>query len=260
MTRLSYEKLLESTQNSILRKLFKIMIDKQTNLCIAANFETTEQLVQFIDKVGKHVCIIKTQVEDMGGGPEIAKILKRKKEEHNFLIFEDRKFGVETKKTIQSQYAGSYVGYADFVTVLPDERVIEAIETVVESANISEPRGCLVLCETSFETKIKLPSPQESLELAKSHKICAGVIAQKLQVSGDIIKLSPGVHLKLNSDGLDQCWRHPSEVIADGTDIVIVGRGITGAPEEEHEKITCLYKDAAWQAYKEQINKSYSSV
>jgi len=63
-----------------------------------------------------------------------------------------------------------------------------------------------------------------------------------------MIKATPGVHISETKGGQNQKWRHPVEVTRDGADIVIVGRGIVGAPRDDIGQITQLYKEVAYKA------------
>lgn len=63
-----------------------------------------------------------------------------------------------------------------------------------------------------------------------------------------MVQLTPGVHLRLQGDDKDQRYSSPEEAVEKkGADLIIVGRGVTGAeqPKEEAEK----YRREAWEAY-----------
>lgn len=262
MGRKTYEERLNETSNPLLKKLLRIIIEKKSNLCVAANFKTLDETLNFIDKVGKHICILKTQSERFPGDPaENLRLLYQKKKEYNFLLFEDRKF-YDGMETIQSIYAEKYVHYADIVTVIPicGDGVFQAIENAAKSANLpeDEPRGCLAVCQVSFAGFIQVDE-QECLKVAeRNSSICIGIIAQTLQVSDDcsMIKATPGVHISKSNDGKNQQWNHPSQVIGAGADIVIVGRGIVSAPDNELEATTRLYKEISFMAYCLQVSES----
>lgn len=255
MNRKTYQERLDNCEHPLLKKLFKIIIEKRSNLCVAANFKTTEDLLEFVDRVGKHICILKTQLERSGEvSKRILEALYEKKRQHNFLLFEDRKF-FDGEETIQSIYSEMYVRYVDLVTVIPicGDGIFKAIENAVLRANlpVDEPRGCLAVCELSFKGFIPT-SPNQLLEVAEQNSsICCGIIAQALQVKDNcrMIKATPGVHLTQSGDGGNQQWNHPSRVLANGADVIIVGRGIVSAPKSDLERVACQYKEAAWRAY-----------
>lgn len=260
MARKSYEQRLENCKHPLLKKLFKIMIDKRSNLCVAANFETIEDTLRFVDRVGKHICILKTQIYRFEGDfKNNLKSLYEKKKEHNFLLFDDPKL-CDGLETVYSIYKNIFVKYVDLVTVyagLGDD-IFRAIEKAALEANLpeDEPRGCLAVCEFSFEGVIPA-DPSLLLEVAeRNSSICVGVIAQTLQVKDDcaMIKATPGVHLTSTSDGFGQQWKHPRVAVTNGSDVVIVGRGIVSAPANDLEKVTIEYKEASYKAYTDSLN------
>lgn len=262
----THEQRLENTSNPLLKKLFKLMIEKKSNLCVAANFRTFDEILEFVDQVGHHIVILKTQIlRTLFHGLDESRLeqLSEKKKKYGFLIFEDQKYG-DIAETVSSLYE-VLVNYIDIVTVNPctfGDAVFEAIEKVVQDANLDhdEPRGCLAVCEPSSKFDWLWPDyPERMLKIAERHpEICIGIIAQKLQISDDrnMIKASPGVHLTDQSDGRAQQWSHPSEKIKNGSDIIIVGRGIVAKPKEELERVTCMYKEVAYQAYLDALQKS----
>lgn len=259
MARNTYEERLKKTQNPLTKRLLEIIIEKKSNLCVAANFDTVEELIKFCDIAGKYICVLKTQLRRIPLPPdeEILPILYKKKKEHNFLLFEDVKL-IDSEDTIFKIYRSKYVKYVDLVTVIGPVNgagVYRAIERGIKEERQALPedefRGCLAVCEFSFED---LDNPAQRLELAEKHaQTCVGIIAQKLRPSpgSDMLKFCPGVHMERTNDGWsNQQWRHPNQVIGDGADIVIVGRGITA--ESELEEVTRRYKEACWQAYCDQ--------
>ena len=63
-----------------------------------------------------------------------------------------------------------------------------------------------------------------------------------------MIQLTPGVHLSQDGDFTDQRYVSPTAAVLErGADVIIVGRGITGAedPAVEAER----YREAGWNAY-----------
>jgi len=62
------------------------------------------------------------------------------------------------------------------------------------------------------------------------------------------ITMTPGVKLVEGTDNLKQQYNTPTNVINDGSDVIIVGRGINEAdePKEEAKK----YREEGFNAYK----------
>ncbi|KAL8380715.1 hypothetical protein RB595_005138 [Gaeumannomyces hyphopodioides] len=123
-------------------------------------------------------------------------------------------------------------------------------------------RGLLILAQMSTGGCLMTPEyTQACVEAARDNKgFVMGFVAQQALNSApddSFIHMTPGCKLppegddedgRLEGDGLDQQYNTPSLLIGDkGTDIVIVGRGITkaGDPQSEAER----YRRIAWKAY-----------
>lgn len=97
----------------------------------------------------------------------------------------------------------------------------------------------------------------ESVEMARRNKdFVFGFIAQNKMNEfddEDFIVMSPGVGLDVKGDGLGQQYRTPHEVIVEsGGDIIIVGRGIYGNPDQVEYQAK-RYRQAGWDAYLERV-------
>lgn len=263
--RLKLEDRLEKCTNPLLRKLLGIMIAKRTNLCVAVNFSTIEDLLECLDKVGPHVCIIKTQTLRLAGVPsENLRLVSEKKKEHNFLIFEDHKF-CDGGETVAALYEQLYVQFADLVTVLPllGDGIFKAISETAANANLpnDEPRSCIGLCEFSFSGCLPMDAKRFFQKCCDNKDACCAIVAQKLEIPSDLqssfVKMTPGVHMEETSDGMNQQWNHPAKVVKDlGADIIIVGRGIVSKPKDQWESLAIKYKDEAYNAYLESCKHS----
>lgn len=247
----SYQQRLESSDKPLMKKLFKIITEKKTNLCVAANFDTIEDCLKLVDKIGNHICMLKTQSLGYEGCPEEnLRLLYEKKKKYNFLLFEDIKYN-DGPEINARYYKNTCVKYVDLVTVdaACGNETFQELEKVAKNAElpIDEPRGCLLVCELSFKGH-EQPDPIKALSKAESNRFCAGIIAQKLNVSEplSLFKATPGVHLSSSSDGLGQQWNHPSVVVGNGADVLIVGRGIVSSPENDWENLTIAYKEASY--------------
>ncbi|KAL2020763.1 hypothetical protein VTK56DRAFT_7961 [Thermocarpiscus australiensis] len=131
---------------------------------------------------------------------------------------------------------------------------------------IEEPpmdRGLLLLAQMSSKGCLMTKEyTQACVEAAREHKdFVMGFVAQQCLNSApddNFIHMTPGCKLpppgaeedggELEGDGLGQQYNTPTKLISIcGTDIVIVGRGITSAgdPQSEAER----YRRKAWKAY-----------
>ncbi|TAQ83380.1 hypothetical protein B7494_g8297 [Chlorociboria aeruginascens] len=88
--------------------LFRLMIAKNSNLCLSVDVSTVHELLHLADTVGPSIVILKTHYDlvnnwdyrpTTGTGAKLARLARR----HGFLIFEDRKFG-DIGNTVQHQY------------------------------------------------------------------------------------------------------------------------------------------------------------
>lgn len=152
---LSYEKRAELATNPIAKQLFNIMAVKKTNLCLSVDLTTTTEVLGLLEKVGEHVCLVKTHadiIEDFTS--DFVSRLKELADRFNFLLLEDRKYA-DIGNTVSLQYSKGLfkvAEWADCVTVhsLPGDGVLKALSAV--STGLS--RGVFLLAEMSSEVGI----------------------------------------------------------------------------------------------------------
>ena len=132
----------------------------------------------------------------------------------------------------------------------------------------SSPKGLLLLAEMSSEGNLlSADYAHQCLLLARDHRdFVIGFIAQRclnIEPDDQFITLTPGVSLppadscqgttsKLKGDGLGQQYTSPRQaVLEQGSDVVIVGRGILRAHDPKTE--AKRYRREAWKAYKDRL-------
>lgn len=134
------------------KQLFNIMSAKKTNLCLSVDFTVTNKILDLLERVGEHICLVKTHVDILEDYSEDFIIqLKQLAKKYNFLILEDRKYA-DIGNTVSLQYSkGLYkvAEWADIVTVhsLPGEGILKGLMSVTNDAN----RGVILLAEMSSE-------------------------------------------------------------------------------------------------------------
>ena len=250
----------DNCNSSLAKQLFGIMDEKNTNLCLAADVNTSQELFDLAEKTGRFICCLKTHIDALsdwhGNSSNNAIKLKEIAQKFDFLIFEDRKFA-DIGKTVEAQFncePYAISSWADLVTVhgLPGPGILDGL-------NHKEKR-CKALIVAEMSSKGNLASKEYAdncVELAKNHENAIGVISQSRldDTKPDLIHMTPGVKIAGIEDNLGQQYNTPEKaVIEKGADIIIVGRGITEAedPEEKAKE----YQERGWQALLQRFEKS----
>jgi len=244
----TFESRCEATKNEISKRLFQTMIRKQSNLCVAVDKETAVEVLKVVKEVGKSVAVIKLHADIIKDWTEHTQVsLKNLSAELDFLLFEDRKLA-DIGNTVRLQ-TSQISAWADLVTVhaLPGPGVVDG----VKDASQGSPVGVLIVSQMSNAGNLFSPSyTQSCVKLGEERKdVVSGFIAQS-RVSKDLglLQLTPGVHLSESSDAGDQRYTSPDDAVRKlGADVVIVGRGITGAENQGTEAER--YRTKAWEAY-----------
>ncbi|XP_022115564.2 uridine 5'-monophosphate synthase [Pieris rapae] len=254
---IAYEKRAELSKNAIAKQLFNIMAVKKTNLCISVDLTSSTQILELLEKVGKHVCLVKTHVdiiEDFSSN--FITSLKELANKYNFLILEDRKYA-DIGNTVALQYTGglyNITNWADCVTChsLPGEGILKALNSKSNS-----DKGVFLLAEMSCEGNLITPQyTNETVKMAEKYPdLITGFVCQHKDTFKDpgVIQLTPGVQLQSSKDDLGQVYNTPEKVVLEnGGDVIVVGRGIVSAKNPETEAI--LYKDTLWKCYIKRIS------
>ena len=86
-----FEDRAEKAMNTLSAKLFRLMAKKQTTLCLAADINNTDKVLELADTVGPFICVFKTHIDVLTDYSEKFVLeLKQLAQKHNFLIMEDR--------------------------------------------------------------------------------------------------------------------------------------------------------------------------
>lgn len=254
---LAFEERAKMTKNQPAADLFKIMAQKETNLCLAADLTAAVDILNLAERVGPYICAFKTHidiVEDFNKNfvENLQSIAKR----HNFLLFEDRKFA-DIGKTVELQLTKGIFEisqWARLITAhsLTGKGVLDAIK---QSSNC----GVFLLAQTSASgSLINNDYTNATLKLIEDYKeTVSGVVCQMplfLDNPG-LIQLTPGVQLNCKGDSLGQQYNSPENVVLEqGADVAVVGRGITQAADAKMAAVQ--YKTLLWNAYIKRIHKN----
>lgn len=112
--------------------LFKLMLVKQSNLCLSADVNSAAELLGIAAQCGPSIVVLKTHYDILTGWtPQTGKQLASLARRHGFLIFEDRKFS-DIGSTVQKQYVsgpGQIVDWAHITNahVLPGEAIVTSL-------------------------------------------------------------------------------------------------------------------------------------
>lgn len=262
--RLSYAKRALLSKCLLAKRCFEIMEKKQTNLAVAADVTETAELLALADKVGPHICVLKTHVDilDEWNG-SLATLLTELAERHEFLIFEDRKFA-DIGNTVVQQYSGGIYKIAEWAHItnahlVPGPGIIDGLASI----GMEKSRGLLLLAEMSSQgTLAKGSYTQTVVEAAlKRPEFVMGFISihpsswtahQNDDAFRGMVQMTPGVALTEKGDHLGQQYNTPESVIGErGSDVMIVGRGIIKAEDPQAAALT--YKNVGWKAYQESL-------
>lgn len=90
-TKLPFEERIKYSKSEAATKLFSVMIEKQTNLCVAADVSQIDKLLVLADELGPYICILKIHSDIIECySDRDREELKNLAVRHNFLIMEDR--------------------------------------------------------------------------------------------------------------------------------------------------------------------------
>lgn len=257
------------TVSPLNKKILSVMRKKKSNLCLAIDYTTAEEVLQMAERAGPFVMAVKVHADAITDfSEEFTRKLETLANDMDFIIFEDKKFA-DTGNTTLLQLKGyqKIASWADVVTVHAVQGS-ESISTVFRQL-IEDPAYRLsgVLLIAQLSTKGSLTAlggyTETAAEIANQNRdVVSGFIAQtRVSSFSDLLNWTPGVNLDSKTDSAGQQWRGVDEAIdVQQNDIVIVGRGVTSSSEPVQQlkryeiiifsgtSFTFRYRQIAWDA------------
>lgn len=250
--KLTFRERAKLSANPTAKQLFTIMEEKKTNLAVNADVTSKKKLLDFVEKLGPEICVLKTHIDMVDDfDAELTEKLTALAKKHHFLIFEDRKFA-DIGNIVLHQYRDGIYKIASWSNItnahtVPGPGVIQGLKQV----GLPLGRGLLLIAEMSSAGSLANGSyTTATVEMAKAHSdFVIGFICQrKLVEDPGFIHMTPGVSLEKSGDALGQQYNTPESVIGkNGSDVMIVGRSIIEAKDPAAE--ARRYRDAGWAAY-----------
>ncbi|KAH8830451.1 Orotidine 5'-phosphate decarboxylase domain-containing protein [Flagelloscypha sp. PMI_526] len=216
---------------------------KRSNLAVSVDVSKSADFLAIIEAVGPLVCLIKTHIDILEDfEPSVVSKLQGLSLQHDFLIFEDRKFA-DIGNTVILQYSGGVHKISQWSDItnahpVPGPSIVAGLKKV----GLPLGRGLLLLAEMSTEGTLATGEYTEAaVQMARENRdFVIGFIAQRRMESvgintsidpdEDFLILTPGVGLEAVGDSMGQQYRTPEQVILEsGCDVIIVGRGVYGS-------------------------------
>ena len=254
---LSFNQRKELTTNTLTKKILTLMETKKTNLCLSADLRNKNDIIDLVNKIGEHICVLKLHCDIIEDFDEVfvQKLIKLA-ESKQFFIFEDRKF-CDIGNTFLEQYCfgvHKINSWAQLITVncLSGDGIIKSFSKI----NKYKKKGLLLIHDMSTQNLINDDYKNNVMDYTQQYrKDVVGLITQKRQDGDDsILYFTPGINYDVQNDKKDQNYRDPEQaILKDNCDIIIVGRGIIQA--NDPKKTAEIYKFLGWNAYQKKIQK-----
>lgn len=244
------EKSNQVATHPVLNNLWQIIKEKKSNIALSADLTLSDELIAMVEAVKDQICVLKTHIDIVSDfTPSLTKKLRKLADDHQFLIFEDRKFA-DIGNTVKHQVKDSIFKIAEWADIinahtLPGDGIIHGLKEGCQGRDI----GLLLLAQMSSQNNLfSQDYIKKTIQLAKDNRdFVIGFIAQEKLTDDDLIVMTPGVQLRPANDHLGQNYNTPEKIIIENQlDVAIIGRGIYQA--EDPKKQAQIYQEKAWQA------------
>lgn len=219
------------------------LINKKSNICVAADVKKLSSLISLIENVGEYICILKLHydiIEDFCEDlPRTIEILIELKQRYNFFIWEDRKLA-DIGEIMYKQINNHIIKWADIVSVHP----IAGFDSLnsLKTLDIS----LILIGELSSKGALTDLSYQENLlsqldDILTIDNIIGIVCQHKMLPNNNLLHIVPGISIldNIKTDNKGQQYRGINSPELNFADILVIGRAITASqnPKEKIKKI-----------------------
>lgn len=255
---LPYIKRATMCANPSSKDLFLVMEEKRSNLAVAIDVTTKEELLFLTKALAPYVCVIKTHI-DMITNFDIHLLLELQdlSKKHRFLIIEDRKFA-DIGKTAKSQYEGGIYKISNWAHLVTAHSVSgPGVVEGLRKTGLQLGRGMLLLGEMSSQGSLATGAYTEAtVQMAQQYSdFVIGFISQhRIAEEPYFIHMTPGVSITDQGGAFGQQYRTPEQAIdRDGCDLIIVGSSIINSPDP----VTAAkqYQQAGWDAHEKRLKQ-----
>lgn len=214
---------MNSNKQSILKD---IISTKGTNICLAADVETIEELFSIIDKLGPYICMLKLHYDIIANFhdnlEETISKLNSVKQKYNFLIWEDRKFA-DIGYIMERQVKNHIIRWADVISVHPiaGKESLEALSNLpISLIIIGELSSSNSLTNSEYQTNV-----MKTISNSNNENII-GIVCQH-KMSDTLLNVLPGITFNQNkTDTKGQQYRGIGDDSTYFADIYVIGRSL----------------------------------
>ena len=244
------------------QRYMEVATKKQSLVCLAADRNTMDGLMQLIEAVGPYIAALKTHVDLVDDWtPEGWARFCEAAQTADLLVFEDRKFA-DIGAISRKQMAGKYDirSWSDLVTahLISGPDIVDGLQA--GWSDVGRQGGVLLLAQMSSRGNLLNPSyTDEVVAKGCTHDGVIGFIgngsrpeelADLRQKVGETKMIwTPGVNLAVGDGAMGQRYGDPMEAVLAGSDCIIVGSGIHKA--DDPASAAQAYAAASWKGLME---------
>lgn len=211
-------------------KLWRFMHEKQSNLCYSVD---SPKAVKILPQIIHTLCLVKVHWNMLGDWDCYP--VEEECKKNDVMILNDAKVADIGNTVSKSDY-----GNGQFITMhsLFGFKSIEGMKNRFQ---------IFLVAESSSKNSLITPEyTEKTYELGKEHGVAGFVCQNPRDKDPRFLYITPGVRKSVTGDDLGQTYRTPEVVVRGGSDIIIVGRGITDA--EDPVKAAEEYRLEGWSA------------